>query len=108
MFGPFPLAHYSLLCTHIFSAIFITLYHPVYLQRCWIFSLLRCNKLSKYFTIVVCSPKPNSNLLDISPLDLLEIIYMPEDSFVGVDTCEYEACDYVPGCDTATVTFHVD
>ena len=40
-------------------------------------------------------------------LDLLEVVYAPTDGFTGTDSCVYEACDLVPQCDTATVTFTV-
>ena len=41
-------------------------------------------------------------------LDLLEVVYAPTDGFTGTDSCVYEACDLVPQCDTATVTFTVE
>jgi hypothetical protein len=41
-------------------------------------------------------------------LDLLEVVYLPNDGFTGTDSCEYEACDLVPNCVTATVTITVN
>ena len=38
---------------------------------------------------------------------MLEVVYAPTDGFTGTDSCVYEACDLVPQCDTATVTFTV-
>ena len=40
-------------------------------------------------------------------LDLTEVVYVPNDGFSGTDKCTYEACDAVPVCATATVTFTV-
>ncbi|KAL3808084.1 hypothetical protein ACHAXA_006846 [Cyclostephanos tholiformis] len=42
-------------------------------------------------------------------LDLLEVVYQPNVGFVGVDVCEYEACDdrEPPLCVSATVTITV-
>ena len=40
-------------------------------------------------------------------LDLTDVVYMPNDGFTGTDQCTYEACDLVPVCDSATVTFTV-
>ncbi|KAL3779606.1 hypothetical protein ACHAW5_001054 [Stephanodiscus triporus] len=42
-------------------------------------------------------------------LDLIEVVYMPNAGFVGVDSCEYEACDdqEPPQCVSATVTITV-
>ena len=42
-------------------------------------------------------------------LDLLEVVYQPDAGFVGVDVCEYEACDdqEPPQCVLATVTITV-
>jgi len=40
-------------------------------------------------------------------LDLLEVVYSPNGGFTGTDSCDYEACDAQPECDTATITFTV-
>ena len=40
-------------------------------------------------------------------LDLLEVVYVPNEGFVGADSCVYEACDSVPECDTETLTIEV-
>ena len=40
-------------------------------------------------------------------LDLLKVVYIPDDTTLTTDTCEYEACDGVSNCDTATLTFVV-
>jgi len=42
-------------------------------------------------------------------LDILEVVYLPNDGFTGTDSCVYEACDRSspPACDTATVTITV-
>ena len=40
-------------------------------------------------------------------LDLLEVVYSPNPGFTGTDSCDYEACDAQPECDTATITFTV-
>ena len=41
-------------------------------------------------------------------LDLLTVVYVPNEGFTGTDSCEYEACDLVPNCVTATVTITVN
>ena len=45
---------------------------------------------------------------DIS-IDLTQVVYQPNAGFVGMDSCEYEACDdqTPPNCLTATVTINV-
>ena len=35
------------------------------------------------------------------------LVYVPDEGFVGTDSCVYEACDSVPECDTATLTIEV-
>lgn len=41
-------------------------------------------------------------------LDLVEVVYTPDDGFTGTDTCVYEACDTQTVCDDATVTVTVN
>ena len=50
-------------------------------------------------TCFIGPPNPNPNLFEVN--------YDPNDGFTGTDSCVYEACDLVPQCDTATVTFTV-
>ncbi len=41
----------------------------------------------------------------IISLSLIEVVYTPPDAaFIGSDQCEYEACDAMDMCDTATLT----
>ena len=40
-------------------------------------------------------------------ISLDSLVYVPDEGFVGTDSCVYEACDSVPECDTATLTIEV-
>ena len=40
-------------------------------------------------------------------INLLEVVYMHNEGFVGTDSCVYEACDSVPECDAVTLTIEV-
>jgi len=60
-------------------------------------------------TLTVKSITSNASNGDCSiGLDLLTVVYVPNEGFTGTDSCEYEACDLVPNCVTATVTITVN
>jgi len=40
-------------------------------------------------------------------LDLLEVVYSPNDGFIGIDSCDYAACDSQSRCVIGRVTFTV-
>ncbi|EED96418.1 predicted protein [Thalassiosira pseudonana CCMP1335] len=48
-----------------------------------------------------------SNGICAISLSIDEVVYTPNNGFTGSDSCEYEACDSIPLCDTAKVTITV-